>query len=298
MESFLKDNFLLRKDSRQWMERIVSNLCDVSYSYFVELPKDKRYRFVKAVGYFLEASHYIKKWESTLSVDEPTWFWDGMPTYFMFTSEMIDPLEDMRRELLALNKELSLRKVVLVEGDSEAEFLKVLKTECGFYALDCDVHNYKGKGNIQNLIHYIHEKTRQGLEVYLTLDSDGQKDSFEDTLKRNECSISGTFAFQTDFEHSFPGYVLRSAIDEYSSIRLKGSLHVALRDIRDFLTGKNPIDKWVERKYAIKLRKKDLAQMLAKEMAPILFTRYKDLRDRRKRVSTWEISKFLKFVMF
>src|SRR4030067_152343 len=157
------------------------------------------------------------------------------------------------------------KRILLLEGQSEEQFFRVLQ-DTGHLLFDFDLFCYRGKGEIQNLIHLINEKSRQGVGVFLSYDKDGQNGNFLREIKK-KCKIYKTLGFKIDFESSFPPLILQQALKLYFRNYLNRELDIETSSIRRLLRKKMPFLKVFKYQYREDIKKRKLAFILGKLIA-------------------------------
>lgn len=292
--NFLDRHYLHPDYEREFTEQVARNAVNITHSFYLTLPQKERIHFLNALGTLCELSLSMKRWEFLLSRDDASWFWKDRPTYFLSMDHMIDPLETIRRELNIIDKRQVLRKIILVEGESEYNFIKTLYEITGYSNLEFHIHNYKGKGNLRNLVQYVQEKNRQAIKVILITDNDGI--TFVETLKKNKCKFEHIFSFSKDFENSFPPPILKQAIDNYINHYCNTEIMVSIEDIRKLKRKKRAFTKAFKENYNIELSKPKFANILGKIMAIIISYRPNGKYNHEK--SRLEIFRFIRFLMW
>jgi len=297
LRNFFRDHFLHPDLEVEFTNRVLKNVIDVTHPYYMTLSRTKRFHFLKALGKLFDVALWLKLWEYYLSREDADWFWRGVPTYFMTLTGLIEPLETMRREMSSVDTRRVHSKVVLLEGESEHNFISVMQEISSLGNLDFPIHDYKGKGNVQNLVQYIKEKNRQGVKVFLTYDKDGRADTFLNKLKKRRCKLHGTFGFTRDFESSFPPGILKSALETYVK-RYRGR-HVELEVsvIRKLLKRRKPFVVSFEEEYGLQVNKAKLAVLLGRIMIDIIELHWNDIFNWKKKAFGAEIYRFLKFIV-
>lgn len=297
LRDFFRNHFLLTGVEVEFMSRVINNVIDVSHGYYLSLSKPKRYHFLKALGKLFHVALVIKEWEHSLSMDNADRFWREMPTYFMNLVRLTEPLEAMRREISLVDKRRVHDKVVLLEGEAEFNFINVMQELTTIANLDFPTHNYQGKGNIQNLAHYIREKNRQGIKVLLTYDEDGHHESFLRKLTTQKCRLEDDFGFTKDFENSFPPQILKLALEDYVRRHCNLRLEFDVAVIRKLLKRRRPFILCFKEESGIDVSKAKLAIILGEIMINQLERHWNDIFYLRKRAFGAEIYRFLNFII-
>lgn len=296
LEEFLVRNYAHPDLEVDFTRSVVRNLVAVGYSYFIELSKTKRFHYLRAMGHAVEVALLLKLWEYQLSRNDADWFWQDVPFFFGSLSNMIQPLENLSRELGTVDLRRLRAKLLLVEGESEFEFLHKLRHLTGYANFRFDVYNYKGKGNIRNLIQYIKEKNRQGVKVLMIYDCDGTATTFVRRLRDRGCKIYASFGFKWDFEGSFPPKQLHQAVASYYHRYQLDSQLPTVHQIRTILKSNCPFVVQYEKEFGIALSKPKLSVLLAEQMAVFLEYNWNDVFNRNLKSLRYEVYDFLKFV--
>jgi len=276
------------------MARVVGNVVQITYGYYFSLPRDKRASFLKCLANAFKVALAMKAWETRVTAVDATKQLSGKPLFFAFLTEMIQPLESIQKGLQEIDAELPIRRVLLVEGESEANFVQTIQMNSTVMNFDFSIYVYHGKGEINNLVHYIGELNRQGVRVDLSYDSDRQTASFLEKLGRS-CAIQSQFGFKSDFEGSFPPDVLLAALLEYVRRYQPTAIHPTKTDIECLLAGQKPFVLLFEEKFGYSLSKPKLGAILGETVL-----QNGALWDAvfKTSVRASEIAEFLKFVMF
>ncbi len=290
-------HFIYPDIETEFLNKVAKNAIDVSYDYFISLPKTKRFHFLRALGKLIDSALSLKIWEFQLSRNDAKWYWKGTPTYFLALTHLVEPLESLRHEMGLVKRKHLYEKIVCVEGESELSFIRTMYLTAKYANFDFPVYSYRGKGEIQNLIHFIKEKNRQGIRVLLSYDMDRQSDSFIKNIKK-KCVIEKTFGFNQDFESSFPPKILKYSLDSYIKRYTKLKISLNEKDVADLLTQQKPFLKIFSQKYNVKINKVKFGEIMGKIMAGILYQHWNDVFNKpMKAPFNYEIFKFLKYLV-
>ena len=163
---------------------------------------------------------------------------------------------------------------------------------------DFSVYNYQGKGEIKNLIHFIKEKNRQGIRVFISYDRDRQSNSFNKNIKK-KCKVEKIFGFKKDFESSFPPKILKYTIEDYIKRYTKSKIKPSINDIEGLLAKPQPFLKSFMEKYQIQINKTKLGNILGKVMADVVNQHWNEIFNKKdkKKIFNFEIFEFLKFLI-
>jgi hypothetical protein len=291
---FLEDRYARPHPHAEYLTHVVKTLVSVAHSYYVSLSAEKKPHFLKYLVSVLKFSFAVKVWESRFSRVDSAQEWADKPLVFVWATELVEPLEDLQRAIAAIDPNLAQRRVVLVEGETEAEFIRTIQLSANVLNFDFSLKVYGGKAQVANLVHYIQERNRQGVRVDLSYDSDRQATSFLEKLK-SSCTVQEFFGFQRDFENAFPPEVLHAALLEYLQTYAPPPVAALTPDaIEDLLKQPKPFILAFEERFGVNISKPKLGTLLAKAVI-----------DRQK---LWEgavrssqecseIAKFLRFVM-
>lgn len=313
IESFLKDTanptkedlfnffeyYFLHPDyETEFTHKVTKNIIEVSFDYFSELPEEKKSHFLRALGKLFDIALAIKTWEFQLSRDDASWYWKGLPTYFLSLAALVEPLEDIRREMGEVDRDNLHEKIVFVEGATESNFVRTIYLTTRLASFDFSVHDYSGCGNANNLVNFIKEKNRQGVKVLFTHDKDGRGKSFVSKIK-DKSNVEGFFAFSRDFESAFPPEVLTGALNTYLTKYVENSTSFTTDDVQGLLDDKGPFIKALEKEHGISICKPKLGTILGVAMSVILEQRWNEIFNRKgiSRKYNYEIFKFLKFLV-
>lgn len=281
----------------EFLNKITKNAIDVSYHYFVSLSYNKKFHFLRALVKLIDSALSLKIWEFQLSRKDAIRYWKDIPTYFLALTHLVEPLESLRHEMGLVERKHLYEKIVCVEGESEDSFIRTLYLTTKYVYLGFPIYNYKGKGERQNLVHFINEKNRQGIRVYLSYDTDRQSDSFIKNIK-NKCKIEKTFGFTQDFESSFPPGILKHALESYIKWYTKLELILNEKDIAELLSHQESFLKLFNQKYNVTINKVKLGEILGKIMAGVLCRHWDDVFNKpQKAPFNYEIFKFLKYLV-
>jgi hypothetical protein len=277
----------------EFTQKVAHNAIEVSYTYFSELSPSKKFHFLVALGHLFDSALTLKIWEFQLSRNDASWFWrDSTPAFLLTLTGMIEPLENLRREMGIVQKRNLYEKVICVEGESELNFIKTIFLSTKLANFDFPVYDYHGKGNAQNLAYFIKEKNRQGIRVLLSYDKDRRSDSFVKKVKEKS-SIEKVFRFEKDFESSFPPKLLKYALESYIQKYTKLSITIDIADIRQFIIENGSFLRLFEKKYGVKINKVKFSKILGIIVAGIVYDHFTDLLKKKK----YEIYSFLRFLI-
>jgi len=292
------ENFLHPDLEIEFTHKVARNVIEISYDYYLKLSFKKKFHFLRALGKLFDVALSMKIWEFQLSRQDASWYWKGVPTYFLALSYLIEPLEILRREIGIVDKNRLYSKIVCVEGETENNFIKTLYLTTKASNFDFSTYNYRGKGEIKNLIHFIKEKNRQGIRVFISYDSDRQSASFGRSIKK-KCKIEKIFCFKKDFEGSFPPEILKYALEDYIKRFTKLKIKLNTSDINNLLLQKEAFLKSFEIQYNIKVNKTKLGSILGKIMAKVVNQYWNEIfnKKQKKAILKFEIFKFLKFLI-
>ena len=294
---FLSENCTHPDRHVEYSKAIVNNVAAVTSAYYASLPKRKRVHFLSAICRMLDVAMEMKFWTNRLPSVDGAWYWGEQPVFFRLLGNLVEPLSEMMSKLSLVDRSLLFRKVVLVEGESELIFLRVLKHETDSINFDLPIHNYRGKGELKNLVHYIKEKNRQGIRVLLSNDRDGQAFTFHEKLKKRGCIIDNHFGFKYEFEKAFAPGVLRNALRIYSRQHLDSKVNPRLKDVEEFLSDQRPFLISVKQAYSISITKPKFAGILGKLTAEVIIADFNKVFNEKHVQYDFEIFDFLKFVM-
>jgi hypothetical protein len=293
------DQFVLYQNGEaEFLQKVARNVIKISRPYYLRLSNLRRFHFLKALAKLFEASVLLKHWEYQLSREDASWFWDRIPLFFSAMSGMIQPLEVMRNELGQVSRHHLHEKVLLVEGDTEANFVRTLQFLTRILSFDFPVYAYGGKGEIRNLVHLIREKNRQGVRVYLSYDKDRQSKSFVRKLQ-NACKVEKFFGFRRDFEAAFPSAILALACNEYSENLGKSNPKVTPREIEQLLKSRRPFVAAFHDRTTIQLNKVRFGHILGRVMAGTIDQRWDKIFNQRptRREYRTEVYRFIRFLV-
>lgn len=294
---FLQDFFVHPDLEVEFTDRVTKNMVEITHSYYLSLPRSKKLHFLKAVGNLLEVALSMKIWEFSLSRNDAAWFWGGTPTFFQSITHLTKPLENIRYQMGLVDQRKTHNKVLLVEGDAEHSFMSTIRDVTGAANFDVELKNYKGKGNVQNLVYYIKEKNRQGVRVLLTYDKDASSTNFVKKVRKRKCKLGKTFGFRKDFEGAFPPLFLKTALETYMRRYCDSRKSLDVKLIRRILRRSMPFIKSFENEYNVGISKAKLGIILGEIMSDVLDRFWNDIFNKKKRQFSSEIFKFLKFVM-
>ena len=297
LSNFFRDHFLSPFVEVEYTNKVANNIINITHSYYLSLSKQKKFHFLKVLGKLFDVALLIKIWEPILSGDGSEKFWRDQPTFFLRLNRLTEHLEVMRHQISLVDKRHVHSKIILVEGESEYNFLNAMQEKTIIANLDFPIYNYKGKNNVQNLVHYIKEKNRQGIKVLLTYDTDGQTDNFLERLKKNKCKIEDTFGFVRDFESSFPPKFFKFALENYIKRYCSSELRLNIADIRRLLKKPPPVVVSFKQEYGINISKAKLGLILGRIMINVIERHWNDIFYRKKKSYEAEIYKFLDFVI-
>jgi hypothetical protein len=292
------ENFLHPDLETEFTHKVAKNVIEISYDYYLKLSHRKKFHFLRALGKLFDVVLSIKIWEFQLGRDDASWYWKGIPTYFLTLSHLTEPLETLRQEIGIVDKNRLYSKIICVEGETENNFIKTLYLTTRASNFDFSTYNYQGKGEIKNLIHFVKEKNRQGIRVFISYDKDRQSDSFNKKIKK-KCKVEKIFEFKKDFESSFPPKILKYALEDYIKRYTKLKIKLNIKDIDDLLSQTGPFLKSFEKKYNIKINKVKLGSILGKVMASIVNQHWNEIFNKKQKKKSFrpQIFKFLKFLI-
>jgi hypothetical protein len=124
---FFQNHFIHPDIEVKFTTKVVKNIIAITHEYYLSLSMRKKFHFLRALGKLFYIALSIKIWESNLSRDDADWYWRGYPTYFVTLDYLIEPLEIMRSEMSLVDKGRSHPTIVLVEGESEYNFISTMQ---------------------------------------------------------------------------------------------------------------------------------------------------------------------------
>lgn len=274
--------------------QVIRNLVAITYDYFSKLEDhDQRAHFLRVLIALTGVAFSMKRWVFNLSREDAAQVYANAPLFFSFLPNLTDPLESIRRELAEIDRGLLTKRLILVEGSSEASFIETIQFSSDLLNFDFDVYSFDGKRNITNLVHLIREKNRQGVRVDLSYDLDGEPDNFKEKLAA-QCKVESWFAFSRDFENAFPARILSEAVNRYLRRFTKSDAQVTLEQVEVLLRDSLPFMDALGRDLRLKISKPRFGVILA-ELAWSDDVLFRELTGQES--STNEISRFMRFVM-
>jgi len=295
---FFEYHFLHADIETEFTHKVAKNVIDISYKYYLTLSDRKRTHFLKALSKLFDVALSIKMWEYQLSRDDASWYWKNIPTYFLSLTNLTGSLENLRKEIGLVDKKHLHSKIVCVEGEAESNFIRTIYLTNKSANFDFPIYNYQGKNNLQNLVHFIKEKNRQGIKVYLSYDKDRQSDSFIDKIKK-KCKVTKIFGFEDDFEKSFPAIILKYSLEKYFKKFLKEQKTFTINNIKNLLSTDQHFIISVQKSYKKTINKQKLGYILGGIMASIVLHNWDEIfnKKHKKKAFSYEIFKFLKFLI-
>ena len=293
LEKFFLEHYATPHPHVEYMNQVVNNLVQITSGYYLSLPKDKRASFLKCLANVFKVGFAMKVWNERLTAVDATKQQSRKPLFFASLAELIQPLESIQKGLQEIDADLPIRRVLLVEGESEAAFVQTIQMNSTVMNFDFSVYVYGGKGEVNNLVHYIRELNRQGVRADLSFDSDRQTTSFLEKLERS-CTIQSRFGFKSDFEGSFPSNILLAALTEYVNQYRTETIAPTQPDIESLLSGQKPFVLLFEKKFGFSISKPKLGVILA-EIVLQTGTIWDAVVKTSSEAS--EIAQFLRFVM-
>lgn len=296
--NFYYKYFLHPDHETEFTNKVARNAIEIGYKDFIKLSTGKKFHFLRALGKLLDAALTLKIWEFQLSRDDASWYWKGsLPSYYLSLSHLIEPLETIRSEMGLVDKKYLYEKIMCVEGSTEYDFLKTIQLSTAYLYFEFPIYNYEGKGDIQNLVHFIKEKNRQAIKVCISYDKDNHADSFIKNIK-SKCKINKVFGFKKDFESSFPPKILKDALEYYISKYVKEARIIDINDIINLLAQKESFLKLFNSKFNVKINKPKLGRILGQIVSKILSGHWNEIFNEEKNANfDYEIFKFLKFIV-
>jgi hypothetical protein len=264
LELFLLGHYATQHPHADYLTQIVRNIVAITGNYYFSLAREKRLSFLNCIVNVFKVAFAMKIWETRLSNVDAAKQQSGKPLFFAALTELVGPLEAIQKGLQEIDAELPIRRVVLVEGETEEAFIHSIQLHSTVLNFDFAVYVYEGKGSLKNLVHYVTEKNRQGIRVDLSVDCDSQSQgkSFVEKLTQT-CAIQSVFGFRRDFEAAFPPELLHSAVQEYLRLFTKlDSEAVTLADIQSLLADQKPFALAFEQKLGVSISKPKLGTIL------------------------------------
>lgn len=296
--NFFEEHVLHPDHEVEFTHCVAKNIIKIVHPLYTSLPRKKRFHLLKAIAKLFDVCLAMKAWEFQLSRDDAAWFWNGYPLFFSSLASLTYPLEVMRHEIGQVGKGRISHRILLVEGPSEENFVRALQLLTRFGSLDFPIFAYRGKDQIQNLIHFIREKNRQGVLVYLTFDKDRQSDAFLRRITRS-CKVEKRFGFKRDFESSFDPAMIADASNIYIRRYTKQKLTLTTGDIQVLLAENKPFSKSLEERFSVSIKKPIFGGILGELIAAVLNNHWNEIMNKRrtKRMFRYEIYTFLNFLV-
>lgn len=295
------NHFLHPDHYTEHTNKVCKNAIDITYDYFLNLSKRKRFHFLRALGKLFDVALSMKSWEWMLSRNDAAGFWGKMPTYFLSLTSLTESLESIRRDMGEVDRKCLYQKVICVEGESEHEFIKTIYLTTRAANFDSPIYCYGGKGELRNLLRFIQEKNRQGIRVFLSFDNDGDSNAkiFISKIKK-KCNVHKVFGFPRDFESSFSSEMLAIALNYYlTKFSRKKLKKVTIKDVNRLLRQVKPFIRSFEHEWEIAISKPKLGKILGGLTADIIKKEWNDIfnRKRKKKKHKAAIFRFMKFLM-
>ena len=98
------ENFLHPDLETEFTHKVARNVIEISYDYYLKLSFKKKFHFLRALGKLFDVALSMKIWEFQLSREDASWYWKGVPTYFLTLSHLTEPLETLRNEIGIVDK--------------------------------------------------------------------------------------------------------------------------------------------------------------------------------------------------
>jgi hypothetical protein len=176
---------------------------------------------------FLDGSYYLVKfvYETELHIghmiDEDFIEWLGNEEYrasfFGATARLRKHLDRLAAALRSVEPFHTKSAIILAEGAAEKAFLQKLRESRLLWFIDLEVESYYGKGNRgPKKLRLLAQRLRgQGYDVFIQGDCDGKvRDIFQQLVQKGLVDADKTFAFEVDFETSFPPDILQAALSD------------------------------------------------------------------------------------
>lgn len=298
VREFFEDHFVAPNPQCEYVSNVLSNLIAITGEYYLSLSKDKRLSFLKCILSVLKMALAMKLWELRLSAEDAVQQLSGKYLFFGSMTELIEPLESLQKGLHEIDPALALRRVLLVEGETEASFIREIQLRATVSNFEFTIYVYRGKGEVNNLLHYVRERNRQGIRVDLCYDRDGQDQTtaFVNKLREAPSFINDLFGFRRDFEAAFPPDVLHTALVRYLKefANLPESQMPTLTTVESLLRGSKPFIFAFTEQFSVNINKPKFGILLAESVLA-----NKAIWDDvfKTSVESNEIVRFLRFVM-
>lgn len=297
---FFSWNFVHPDYYTDYLSQVLRNVLDVTFDNFKELNNSKKIYYLNSIANLISITLSFKIWEYQLGRKDANWWWKGTPNYYLYPSNLIKDLEELRVNGLEVDYSSSSTSVFAVEGISEKTFVQELYELTRFMNLDADIHNYNGKGEVTNLVNYINEKTRQGVKVNLICDADGNIEKTNAFISKLEkrCNIKSKFIFKKDFESAMPPAITSKVLNAYFDKYKLTSKGISPEDVLRIIDSNIPLIKYIEQANTIEMNKRELALLYAREFAPIIKTNWNRIFNERDiTIYGDEIYEFLMFII-
>jgi len=300
LNEFLEEHVQHPDHHVEFMNQVTRNVVALSAPKLPELSRPKQFYLLKAIAKLMDAAMWLKTWEYHLSRSDGPEYWKGLPLpFFMPLSGMIEPLESMRWALRRIDPRYGTARVLLVEGESEATFVRTVQWLTRAANFDVPLYVYGGKGEVQNLVHLITDRNAAGVGVYLSYDTDGKSEGFLRTLRRRNCRLTRRFGFSRDFEGAFPPEMLATAVGMYAENVAKAPLRVSASEVRTLLQDPKPFAVALKEKFGLSLTKPRFATILGTLISKDIELHWHEAFNRRapRKAFRYEAYKFLRFIM-
>lgn len=277
----------------EYIDRVIDSLVDLNVQYSVGLASTERFDHLKALVKAVEVAFRMKRWEWDL---QRKTFWRGYPLFFAGLSGMIEDLEAIRFHAAKLTPIFTPR-VVLVEGESEKEFIEALQRAIGLADLRFETFTLGGSGALGSLAPYATEKRRTGTRLYICYDGDGNGAAAKQKREKLNRTLSpdGIFIFARDFESAFPADVMSDALNLYESRVLERAGLWSAPQIEELHKNPLPFAKALEQHSGLSINKRELGRLLAE----VLINRDRtdiDVCYGKGWIEDFEIARFLAFL--
>lgn len=195
---------------------IMENYIRSSFPLLMECDEEQKQNFLDASFYFCEFINFAESSLGAYLDDDIVKFYGNKPSFFTIVINLRNQLNQIAKHLSSIPEFNAIKGYLLVEGETEKEFVKTLKESRLILFKDVLVESYEGKSNKKpaKLLLLVKIFQQSGYEIYIQGDKDStDNDIFSQLIEKKIVKLENTLSFTHDFESSIPDYMLLEALN-------------------------------------------------------------------------------------
>jgi hypothetical protein len=252
---------------------IIKNLIEIQYSKFTIMSMADIQNFLNALFHICKYINLSEQYTGYFIDKEILrYFGNSAPFLVQGMVKLRTTLDQIGSYLDKIPEFKFKDSILLVEGESEATFIRELKKTHFIWFLDLNCDSYNGKDNkrLRRIEMLLQRFKGQGYTAYLQGDADGKsKEIFTNLITKDLVKQSNTFVFSYDFETSIPDDLFIDILHDIGILKnISMEQYLAKSKETGYFENNMSAIKFVQRAFGYDLgkHKKEIARILAKKL--------------------------------